>query len=187
MLAPLLMLALVACATTKTPPHPNNSRFIYDHAPGAIRGKSLGDLVVSVALYGVGDWASPINPSLAAGSPFGRREDPISGKASMHRGQDIGCKIGEPIRAVASGVVNISRLSSSAGKYVEITHKSRRHEVKTRYLHLSLRLVRKGRKVRKGQIIGRCGNTGYSTSPHLHFSVVVDGESVPPLVIARSR
>jgi murein DD-endopeptidase MepM/ murein hydrolase activator NlpD len=144
-------------------------------------------LIVSVALYGVSNWTSPIKPSLKAGSPFARRKDPISGERSMHRGQDIGCKTGEPVRAVAAGVVNISKTSRTAGKYVEVTHKSRRHQVKTRYLHLSLRLVRGGRKVRKGQIIGRCGNTGHSTSSHLHFSVVVDGESVPPMVIARSR
>ena len=149
-----------------------------------IRGHPLTDLSVTVELYGVSPWRYPIDSALTAGSPYGPRVGPISGKASFHYGQDIPCERGERIRAVASGEVITSRRSKSAGKYVEIRHESSTHTVVTQYMHLSRKKVRVGQKVRRGKTIGRCGSTGNSTGNHLHFAVVVDGKHRPPFARA---
>jgi murein DD-endopeptidase MepM/ murein hydrolase activator NlpD len=69
-------------------------------------------------------------------------------------------------------LVTYSQGSRTAGRYIELEHAEHRGRgVKTRYLHLNRRLVRKGEQVRMGQVIGHCGNSGISTSPHLHFEV----------------
>lgn len=138
------------------------------------RGRTLSDLELQVAEFGVDDWVYPIDEELIAGSPFGRRRHPILGVVRSHSGQDIGCRRGTPVHAVADGLVSYSQGSRTAGRYIELEHGE--HEgrgVKSRYLHLNRRLVRKGEKVRMGQIIGHCGNSGISTSPHLHFEVWV--------------
>ena len=145
-----------------------------------VRGRSLGDLEVTVELYGVRSWTHPIDEEHRAGSPYGPRTGPISGRPGFHQGQDIPCERGEPVYAVADGEVITSRRSKSAGKYIEIRHDSEDHTVVTQYMHLSRRKVRAGRKVRKGKKIGRCGSTGNSTGAHLHFAVVVDGSHRPP-------
>jgi len=136
------------------------------------RGRTLGDLELQVAQFGVGEWVYPIDEALIAGSPFGRRRHPILNVVRGHSGQDIGCRRGTPVYAVADGVVTYSQGSRTAGRYVEVEHSTfEGHAVKSRYLHLNRRLVRKGEKVRMGQPVGRCGSSGVSTSPHLHFEV----------------
>jgi murein DD-endopeptidase MepM/ murein hydrolase activator NlpD len=121
---------------------------------------------------GVGDWVYPIDEELIAGSPFGRRRHPILEVMRSHLGQDIGCRRGTPVHSVADGVVTYSQGSRSAGRYIEVEHNSfGGRAVKSRYLHLNRRMVRKGEKVRMGQLIGHCGSSGISTSPHLHFEV----------------
>jgi murein DD-endopeptidase MepM/ murein hydrolase activator NlpD len=145
------------------------------------RGRALGDLELQVGRFGVSDWVYPIDEELIAGSPFGRRRHPILDVVRGHLGQDIGCRRGTPIYAVADGLVTYSQRSPSAGRYIEVEHSE--HEgraVKTRYLHLNRRLVQKGEKVRMGQPIGRCGSTGVSTSPHLHFEVWLGGVARRP-------
>ena len=99
-----------------------------------------------------------------AGSPYGHRIHPIKKTRKMHQGQDIPCKRFEPIYAVARGEVVVVKRSSSAGKYIQIKHESSDgKDVRTSYMHLSIRRPRVGRTVRKGKMIGRCGNTGMST------------------------
>ena len=147
-----------------------------------IRGRELADLEVNLSQYGIRRWAYPIAPRHDAGSPYGYRIHPISGKRKLHQGQDIPCRPGTPIRAAAAGRVIISKKSASAGKYIEIEHMSKTHTVTTRYLHLRIRHLRVDEEVIAGQIIGSCGNTGNSTGPHLHFEVKVDGKTVPPFI-----
>ena len=147
-----------------------------------IRGKSLFELEVNLSQYGIKRWAYPIKPKLPAGSPFGYRIHPISGKHKLHQGQDIPCRPGTLIKAAAAGRVIVSKKSPTAGKYIEIEHNSKKHRVTTRYMHLRVRHLRVGEEVIAGQIIGSCGNTGNSTGPHLHFEVKVDGKAVPPFI-----
>ena len=80
-----------------------------------VRGRSLGDLEVTVELYGVRSWTHPIDEEHRAGSPYGPRTGPISGRPGFHQGQDIPCERGEPVYAVADGEVITSRRSRSAG------------------------------------------------------------------------
>ena len=116
------------------------------------------------------------------GSPYGPRTKVFStGRRLFHHGQDIACVPGENLYASASGVVELSTYSPTAGHYVTIQHADgEEHSIETRYLHLSKRLVRRGALVRAGQVIGRCGNTGQSTGAHLHFEVIVDGKTQVP-------
>ncbi len=99
-------------------------------------------------------------------SSYGMRIHPVSGIRKMHWGVDYRAPIGTPIYAVAPGVVVQSAYNKSNGHYVAIRHPDRYISY---YLHLHRRSVSRGNVVRAGQIIGRVGNTGISTGPHLHF------------------
>lgn len=79
--------------------------------------------------------------------------------------------------AAADGTVTISTYSYSAGNYIMINHGG---GVSTVYMHCSKLLVSVGETVRKGQVIAKVGSTGYSTGPHLHFGVRLNGAYVNP-------
>ena len=150
-------------------------------APSTIRGKTLEELELMVEPHGVRRWTYPMDSEHTTGSPYGMRKHPILGSQRMHQGQDIPCRRFAPIVAVAKGEVVVSKRSKTAGKYVEIKHESADgKDVRTSYMHMSVRSAREGKTVRKGRRIGRCGSTGLSTGPHLHFEVEVDGKTVPP-------
>ena len=178
----LVLLALLGngCAHRQAVPP------VYSTEGDDVRGHELEDLRLTLSDHGLHRWRMPLNPRKhEAGSPFGPRIDPITGEAGkMHSGQDIGCRRGAPVFAVAAGTVVISARSKSAGKWIVIEHGERDgHVLQSRYLHLSLRFARKGQRVGKGTIIGACGSTGRSTCPHLHFGIYVDGEPVPPVSV----
>ncbi len=97
------------------------------------------------------------------------RKHPVTGKETQHNGTDFGTPNGTPIRSTGDGTVVVVRNHPYAGKYVVIDHGS---NYKTRYLHLSRILVKKGQKVSRGQRIGLSGSTGRVTGPHLHFELL---------------
>ncbi len=113
-------------------------------------------------------------------SYFGQRIDPITGGYGYHTGIDIKNVYGYPIRATANGVVNYIGFNNVYGNYIEIKHNE---EIVSVYAHLSAVLVKQGTEVKKGDIIGRLGNTGRSTGPHLHFEIRKKGKFVDPLKI----
>jgi murein DD-endopeptidase MepM/ murein hydrolase activator NlpD len=97
-----------------------------------------------------------------------------------HKGIDVALPVGTPLKAVMDGVVIASGIGSGArsyGEYVQIEHKGGKS---TLYAHMSVRLVKIGDRVVKGQIIGLSGNTGFSTGPHLHFELRVNGAHTNP-------
>lgn len=96
---------------------------------------------------------------------------------TIHEGLDISCPEGTPIVASRSGKVLSSYYSSSAGEYIVLDHED---GMCTEYMHNSLRLVSTGDYVEAGQVIAYSGNTGYSTGPHCHFGVRINGERVDP-------
>jgi murein DD-endopeptidase MepM/ murein hydrolase activator NlpD len=96
---------------------------------------------------------------------------------SFHGGIDITSKAGKSIAAAAPGIVIASGWRGSYGYMVEIEHCS---GVTSLYAHASKLLVKKGDTVEQGQTIARVGSTGYSTGPHLHFEIVVNGSQVNP-------
>lgn len=115
-------------------------------------------------------------------SPFGDRIDPFTGRMSFHPGVDIGASRGEPVHAVAAGVVTYAGVRDGYGKVVEIDHGD---GYMTRYAHNSKLLAHLGEHVHVGEIISDAGSTGRSTGPHVHFEVWHDGKLVNPIAYVR--
>ncbi len=111
-------------------------------------------------------------------SGFGPRLHPITGKVQNHDGIDIADIPGTPVRATAEGTVSLAQFAGGAGLMVEIQHS---YGFSTRYLHLSVIQVERGQTIKRGQIIGRVGNTGLSVGPHLHYEVRVNGRPIDPV------
>ena len=120
-------------------------------------------------------WPCPSSSRITSG--FGGRESPTEGASSNHQGIDIGAPTGSNIVAAADGTVTISTYSYSAGNYIMINHGG---GVSTVYMHCSQLLVSAGDTVKQGQVIAKVGSTGYSTGPHLHFGVRLNGSYVNP-------
>jgi murein DD-endopeptidase MepM/ murein hydrolase activator NlpD len=110
-------------------------------------------------------------------SRYGWRTDPFTGLRGFHNGLDIAAWMGSPIRAAMEGRVSDTGYSPSFGNYILIAHHS---GYASFYGHLSAIKVRPGQSVSLGQVIGLVGNTGYSTGPHLHFTVFKNGTTVNP-------
>ncbi|NOY22525.1 MAG: M23 family metallopeptidase [Acidobacteria bacterium] len=108
---------------------------------------------------------------------FGYRKDPFTGLRAFHTGIDIAAKRGTPIFAPADGIVTMIGKNKGYGNMIAISHLN---NVTTRYGHLLEMLVKKGQKVKRGDLIATVGNTGRSTGPHLHFEVVVKKKPVNP-------
>lgn len=129
--------------------------------------------------YVGGDFTWPVPGKYTITSPYGYRKDPITRKRSKHTGIDIAAGTGVPIVAANSGTVIVSGWSSKGyGNYIVIDHGGGRS---TLYAHQSRLAVKKGAYVTKGQTIGYVGSTGYSTGPHLHFEVLINGDDVNPM------
>ena len=120
-------------------------------------------------------WPCPSSRRIT--SDFGMREIPTPGATANHNGIDIGAPTGSAILASASGRVTTSKYSYSAGNYIVISHGN---GVSTVYMHCSALYVSEGEMVSQGQTIGAVGSTGFSTGPHLHFGVMVNGAYVNP-------
>lgn len=110
-------------------------------------------------------------------SPFGPRIHPIYGDQGFHRGVDYGAPSGTPIKASKAGTVVLSQYSSSFGNYVIINHGN---GVQTLYAHASSLNCSVGQQVQQGQVVAYVGSTGWSTGPHLHFEIRINGEAVNP-------
>jgi len=110
-------------------------------------------------------------------SGFGRRRHPIFGIWHLHTGVDIAATWGAPVLAAADGRVIYAGWFGGYGKIVIIDHGG---GMSTLYGHMSTILVASGDAVRRGEPIGRVGSTGYSTGPHLHFEIRVNGTPVNP-------
>jgi murein DD-endopeptidase MepM/ murein hydrolase activator NlpD len=111
---------------------------------------------------------------------FGQRNHPIFNRRKFHNGVDIAAKRGTLIGAAAGGKVIFTGWRGGYGKCVIIKHKE---GYQTLYGHMSTILIKKGSTVNKGQIIGRVGSTGYSTGPHLHFTLWHNGELLNPMKV----
>jgi murein DD-endopeptidase MepM/ murein hydrolase activator NlpD len=115
-------------------------------------------------------------------SGFGMRKHPLLRYSKMHTGVDFGAPKGTPIRAAASGVVDLAGRHGAYGNTIVLQHGVK---YKTLYAHMS-RLaagIRKGSRVNQGQIIGYVGSTGRSSGPHLHYEVRINNRPVNPTAI----
>jgi murein DD-endopeptidase MepM/ murein hydrolase activator NlpD len=125
----------------------------------------------------------PLMIELDATSGFGVRNDPFLRGPAMHTGLDFRADTGEPARATAAGTVTMAGRNGGYGNMVEIDHGN---GFATRYAHLSAIDVEVGQSVRIGQVVGKVGNTGRSTGPHLHYETRVDGDAVDPQKFLRA-
>lgn len=132
--------------------------------------------VSSPTKEGSGVLAWPVVGTVTSG--FGYRIHPIFHVRKMHTGIDIDADMGDPIKAASAGTVVSAGWRGGYGRCVVIQHSG---GLATLYAHLSVISVSVGEKVNQGQVIGKVGSTGYSTGPHLHFEVRVNGEAVDPL------
>jgi len=111
-------------------------------------------------------------------SRFGIRKDPFTGKGRFHRGLDIANREYTPIYAPADGIVDNTWTDKDFGMFLVIDHG---YNIVTRYAHLAKYEVKAGRRVKRGDIIARMGNTGLrSTGPHLHYEVLINDQHVDP-------
>jgi murein DD-endopeptidase MepM/ murein hydrolase activator NlpD len=109
---------------------------------------------------------------------FGMRFHPILHIVRPHEGIDIDNEVGTPIYAAAEGTIEFTGHQGGYGLTLEINHG---FSLKTRYGHLSKILVHEGQRVKRGELVARCGNSGLSSAPHLHYEVRVNGVAQNPI------
>ena len=119
---------------------------------------------------------TPINGARLSSS-FGKRKHPILGYNKLHTGTDFASPKGTPIMASGDGIISRAKWCGGGGNCIKIKHNS---VYQTVYAHLSKfgRGIKKGVRVKQGQIIGYVGSTGMSTGPHLHYEVIENGRKI---------
>ena len=134
-----------------------------------------------------GDWPNAVAlefqwpvVSNSLSSLYGSRADPLHKKLRFHAGIDLPAHYGALVEAAESGVVRFSGWDGHLGRSVRLEHPG---GYQTVYAHLSQILVFEGMQIIKGQHLGRVGNSGRSTGPHLHFSILRRGVTLDPLEV----
>lgn len=118
------------------------------------------------------------NPNYHISMAFGPNVHPLQGNWYIHKGLDFSTyRSGDDVVATASGKVVTVTFDNSFGNYVIIQHS---HGMYTRYAHLLRANVKRGQVVSQGEVIGKIGNTGISTGPHLHYEVHIGSDVVDP-------
>ncbi len=119
---------------------------------------------------------TPINGARLSSS-YGKRKHPILGYTKMHLGTDFAAPTGTPIMASGDGKITKAGWCGGGGNCVKIKHNS---TYQTVYAHMSKfgRGIKKGVRVKQGQVIGYVGSTGLSTGPHLHYEVIENGRKI---------
>jgi murein DD-endopeptidase MepM/ murein hydrolase activator NlpD len=140
----------------------------------------FGERNLKISLNAISHWWSATQPSLeeikiVTGEGLGRRSPERN-----HHGVDIAAPLGTPVVASADGIAKVAVNPGGYGNFVELTHAG---GIRTIYGHLSSASVKTGQQVKQGQEIGRCGSTGRSTGPHLHFQIMKNGQAIPPSAV----
>jgi murein DD-endopeptidase MepM/ murein hydrolase activator NlpD len=124
----------------------------------------------------VGDLVRPVAGAVT--SAFGWRRHPLTGQMKFHQGVDLRAAYGQEVQAAGAGTVVFSGDQGGYGATVVVEHQD---GTRTRYAHLSARLVEKGDQVGAGEPLGRAGRSGRVTGTHLHFEVIArDGRRIAP-------
>jgi murein DD-endopeptidase MepM/ murein hydrolase activator NlpD len=124
---------------------------------------------VTPSVWPVSGWLSSL---------YGNRKDPFTGLPDFHPAIDIATERGREVRATADGTIESVGYLGNYGNQILVNHG---FGVATRYGHLSGFNVRQGQKVKKNDIIGYVGSTGRATSPHLHYEIIINGQTINPL------
>ena len=141
---------------------------------GSVSGGSSGAASSGGTVSGFGSPLGYLNVTCA----YGWRIHPIWGDKRFHTGVDLAAGQGSPIYAIASGTVTIATYSDAYGYYVSLSHGGGYGSM---YAHMTNYTVAPGQYVNQGQVIGYVGSTGWSTGPHLHFEMYVNGATVNPM------
>ena len=136
------------------------------------------DPAVAAQLQPIEELMWPLTGSMKVTSPYGERMHPLIGEIAFHRGIDLRARYGSSVLAPADGIVLYTGHKTAYGNMVVVLHGG---GIATVYGHLWKSTVQPYERVRKGQLLGYTGNTGFSTGPHLHFEVRQDGEPTNPL------
>lgn len=129
----------------------------------------------------------PVDPSTHISSSYGHRSSPCAGCSTFHGGVDFTPGYGASVFAIADGVV-VSKALSSLGSYVVIQHDVDGATIFSVYGHLiSGSGLPVGTQVSRGQVIGRSGNTGPTSGPHLHFALMIGNDTIDPLAWMRQH
>ncbi|HNQ96935.1 MAG: M23 family metallopeptidase [Spirochaetales bacterium] len=115
-------------------------------------------------------------------SRYGYRKDPFTGVRSFHTGIDLAAPTGTSVKATLDGRVATTGYSPVYGNYIILSHDGGYQSL---YGHLSAISTRRGQYIQQGIVIGKVGNTGYSTGSHLHFSVYKGGKTVDPQTLLK--
>ncbi len=152
----------------------------------AISNSIAAEIARQSAVYSRGlsrdGFMHPVPMFCSMRSGFGSRVHPISGRRRMHTGVDLACATGTPVRAASTGRVFWAARKGGYGNAVILVHAG---GLSTLYGHLSRIYVRPQQVVRRGEVIGAVGSTGYSTGPHLHYEVHSNGHVINPLAYLR--
>ncbi|MCB9672297.1 MAG: M23 family metallopeptidase [Alphaproteobacteria bacterium] len=152
----------------------NHRRFLSQQAERDAAALVDGVMGLSVVL----DLRWPVDDDVRISSPFGYRIHPVLKTKKLHNGVDLPVPIGTPLHAAQSGEVIKAGEDSVSGKFVILQHAG---GISTAYCHMSELFGKSaGDRVSKGETIGKSGNTGRSTGPHLHFILRLDGEAIDP-------
>ena len=152
--------------------------------PGAKKVASVAAAPKQSSYSGINAIINIVKPDNAAPIPGNKMQWPTVGHritqyySAAHRGLDIANKIGTPLYAADSGVVEYAGWGTGYGNQVVIDHGGGK---KTRYAHASKLYVKRGEKVAKGETIAAMGSTGWSTGSHIHFEVIINGVKYNPL------
>ena len=120
---------------------------------------------------------APLNFSRISSRYSPRRYHPVQKRWKAHKGTDYAAPYGTPIWSTANGVVIASSYTAGNGNYVKVKHNG---TYTTQYLHMSKRAVKKGQRVKQGDVIGYVGSTGLATGPHVCYRFWVNGVQVDP-------
>jgi murein DD-endopeptidase MepM/ murein hydrolase activator NlpD len=127
---------------------------------------------------------SPLKFDPVVTSGFSRRRlHPVLHTYRAHNGVDYRAPHGAPVVAVADGVVTFAAMNGGSGRMVDLRHGN---GFQSQYLHLSTISVRRGARVRQGDVIGRVGATGLATGPHLHYQLKKNGVLINPVTAHRA-
>ena len=119
----------------------------------------------------------PITAKWRLSSPYGNRADPFTGVKKFHTGMDMAAPTGTPVKAALDGKVVAVSYNQVYGNYVIISHINGYQSL---YAHLHTATAKVGQRINQGDKLGLVGSTGYSTGPHLHFTVYKNGKLVNP-------
>jgi murein DD-endopeptidase MepM/ murein hydrolase activator NlpD len=153
------------------------------HAAAAASGAPVGFVGGPIGPLGPAGSHGFVNPVPGAvTSSFGRRLHPVLHVWKLHDGTDFGAACGTPIRAAYAGQVSRRVSSVGYGNRLFIDHgRVDGHRVETAYNHAVRYVVSPGAQVRRGQVVGYVGQTGFATGCHLHLMIWLDGRMVDPM------